>query len=138
MVVMIGLLCTIWVPKLVLGPLDDPRSNTSLYCVFFSGGAVITERPKNMTVEEGQGLELPCRGEANPGNLSISWLHEGVPVGRIGSLDHRVTVKSSGALVFAKVVAGDEGEYTCQVTNGIGKPITASAYLAVECKLTLK
>lgn len=43
-------------------------------------------------------------------------------------------MRKNGTLVFAKVVGGDEGRYTCQVTNGIGRPIEASAYLAVECE----
>ncbi len=33
--------------------------------------------------------------------------------------------------------SGDAGRYTCNVTNGIGSPTDASAFLAVECECDL-
>ena len=41
-------------------------------------------------------------------------------------------VKSDGTLYFEKVISEDEGRYTCKVTNGFGRPIEASAHIAVE------
>ena len=103
--------------------------------LFFAGAAVITNRPRNLTVEEGQGAEFPCKARANPGNLSVSWFHKGIPISSIGGLDARSAVKKDGTLVISKVEADDQGEYSCEVTNGIGRPISAKAHLAVECKL---
>ena len=87
-----------------------------------------------MTVLEGQGMEFQCHGEANPKNVSVRWYKDGKRIKAIADLDRRTATRVNGTLVFSKVVAGDEGMYTCEVTNGIGKPITASAHLAVECK----
>ena len=108
-----------------------------------AGGAVITEKPQNVTAEEGQALEMPCKGHANPGNISVMWFrHVAVDNanngGGGGSHEQRITstprlkVKSDGTLYFEKVISGDEGRYTCKVTNGFGRPIEASAHVAVE------
>ena len=99
------------------------------------GGAVITAHPRNQTVQAGQGVEFACAGQANPRNVSIHWYKDGKPVGSFPGLDSRTAVRSNGSLVFDKVEAGDEGKYTCKVSNGIGAPIDTSAFLAVECKI---
>ena len=103
-------------------------------------------------------VTFPCKGEANPANLSTTWFrwvpvtnsklrghysnnartHQPQlimkPLRAINDLAGRYQVKSDGSLVINEVNANDEGKYTCQITNGIGKPISASASLAVECK----
>ena len=94
----------------------------------------MTRRPKNMTIQQGQGAEFECEGEANPGNVSIKWYKDGVPIKSIADLDRRTAKRKNGSLVFSKVEAGDEGRYTCEITNGIGRPITSSAHLGVECE----
>ena len=42
--------------------------------------------------------------------------------------------RSDGALVISTVLASDKGTYTCEVSNGIGQPVAASAQLVVHCK----
>ena len=49
------------------------RFSPTLIQVVMAGGAVITEKPSNVTAEEGQALEMPCKGHANPGNISVMW-----------------------------------------------------------------
>ena len=95
---------------------------------------MITKRPKNATVQEGQGAEMSCEGKANPENVTVRWYKDGIAVKSTTGLDRRTAVKKDGTLVFAKVEAEDQGRYTCEVTNGIGTPIAASAYLGVECE----
>ena len=55
------------------------------------------------------------------------------PLRSVNSLAGRFQVKSDGSLEISDVTASDEGKFECRITNGIGKPISASAYLAVEC-----
>jgi len=42
--------------------------------------------------------------------------------------------RSDGGLVISTVLASDKGTYTCEVSNGIGQPVAASANLVVHCK----
>ena len=104
-------------------------------------------------------VTFPCKGEAKPANLTTNWFRwvsvtrpkprpyystntrthhpqfQMKPLRAINALAGRFQVKSDGSLVISEVSANDEGKYTCQISNGIGKPISASAYLTVECKL---
>ena len=117
-------------------------------------------KPYNKTVEEQTEVTFPCKGEAKPANLTTSWYKwvknkkpassgyysirkqhpqfDRKPLRSINSLGGRFNIKSDGSLVITEVSAKDEGKYECQISNGIGAPITASAYLAVECKFLLR
>lgn len=112
--------------------------NTSVgfnWCyVYLPGGAVITSAPRNLTVKEGQAAEFPCAGQAHPGNLSVSWFRGEIPIKSIGSLTHRAQIKTDNTLYINKVMAEDQARWYCELTNGIGQPVGASAHLAVECK----
>ena len=123
---------------------------------YLSGQAFIKKPPYNKTVEEQTQVTFPCKGEAKPANLTTHWYKwiqlkksksaryysgrnkqpqfDKKPLRSINSLEGRFQVKSDGTLEISDVTASDEGKYECQITNGIGKPISASAYLAVECK----
>ncbi|KOB73251.1 Protein turtle [Operophtera brumata] len=79
--------------------------------VIIAGGAVIT---------------------ALPGNVTVKWFREGAPVAEVAALETRVTIRRDGALVINPVAADDSGQYLCEVSNGIGEPQSASAYLNVE------
>ncbi len=50
------------------------------------GGAVITKPPTNQTVQEGQGVEFPCEGQASPKNVSIKWFKDGRPLETMADL----------------------------------------------------
>ena len=75
-----------------------------------------------------------CDAKAMPGNMTVSWFREGAPVHEVASLETRVTIKKTGALVINPVSADDSGQYLCEVSNGIGDPQSASAFLNVECE----
>ena len=124
---------------------------------YFSGQAFIKKPPYNKTVEEQTTVTFPCQGEAKPANITTNWFKwlpiktprkrnyyaprnpdfDVKPLRSINSLAGRFQIKSDGSLEISDVTASDEGKFECRITNGIGKPISASAYLAVECKLSL-
>ena len=53
------------------------------------GAAVIINPPRNLTIEEGAGAELPCRGQASPANLSTDWFRDGQNVRSIPDMERR-------------------------------------------------
>ncbi|XP_032453403.1 protein turtle isoform X3 [Nasonia vitripennis] len=100
--------------------------------VIIAGGAVITIPPQNETKLEGENVVFPCEAKALPGNVTVSWYREGAPISEVSELDTRASVRMDGSLAINPVSADDSGTYLCTVSNGIGEPQTASAYLNVE------
>lgn len=90
--------------------------------------------PTNQTKLEGEKVIFPCEAKAMPGNVTVRWFREGSPVREVASLETRITIRKDGSLIINPVSADDSGQYLCEVTNGIGDPQTASAYLNVECE----
>lgn len=100
--------------------------------VIIAGGAVIMVPPTNQTKLEGEKVQFNCEAKAQPGNVTVKWFREGAPVKELASLETRVTIKRDGSLVINPVSSEDSGQYLCEVSNGIGEPQSASAYLNVE------
>ena len=98
-----------------------------------AGPAVITLPPRNMTKLEGDRVEFVCEAKALPSNVTHRWAHNGVEIAHLRWMENRVTVKH-GTLLINPSIAEDSGRYTCEVSNGIGLPETAEAYLNIECK----
>lgn len=90
--------------------------------------------PTNQTKLEGEKATFTCETRAMPGNVTVRWFREGALVHEVASLETRVTIRKDGGLVINPVSADDSGQYLCEVSNGIGDPQSASAYLNVECK----
>ncbi|XP_015173478.1 PREDICTED: protein turtle-like isoform X4 [Polistes dominula] len=95
-------------------------------------GAVIMVPPSNQSKLEGEKVQFSCEAKALPGNVTVRWFREGAPVTEVSSLDTRASIRMDGSLVISPVSADDSGQYLCEVTNGIGLPQSASAYLNVE------
>lgn len=93
--------------------------------------------PTNQTKLEGEKVQFNCEAKALPGNVTVKWFREGAPVREVTSLETRITIRRDGSLVVNPVSADDSGQYLCEVSNGIGEPQSASAYLNVECKFIL-
>ncbi|KAM7353772.1 immunoglobulin superfamily member turtle isoform 2-T3 [Cochliomyia hominivorax] len=93
---------------------------------------VITVPPTNTTKLEGEKVTFSCEAKAMPGNVTVRWFREGSPVKEVASLETRITIRKDGSLIINPVSADDSGQYLCEVTNGIGDPQSASAYLNVE------
>lgn len=93
-----------------------------------AGPAVITGPPRNLTRLEGDTTELVCITKALPSNVTYRWLHDGSEV----QFDSRISLKRDGTLVVSPTASEDSGVYTCEASNGIGLPDTASATLTVE------
>ncbi|XKL61367.1 hypothetical protein PGB90_008424 [Kerria lacca] len=100
--------------------------------VIIAGAAVIMVPPMNQTKLEGEKLEFPCGAKALPGNVTILWSKDGQPVREVTSLETRLSIKRDGTLVINPVSGDDSGHYKCEVSNGIGDPQVASAFLNVE------
>ncbi|KAK9693367.1 Fibronectin type III domain [Popillia japonica] len=100
--------------------------------VIIAGGAVIMVPPTNQTKLEGEKVQFNCEAKALPGNVTVKWFREGAPVKEVAALETRVTIRRDGSLVVNPVSADDSGQYLCEVSNGIGEPQSASAYLNVE------
>lgn len=100
--------------------------------VIIAGGAVIMVPPTNQTKLEGEKVQFSCEAKALPGNVTVRWTRENTPVKEVAALETRVTIRRDGSLVINPVSADDSGQYQCEVTNGIGDPQSASAYLSVE------
>lgn len=80
-------------------------------------------------------MVFTCEAKAMPGNVTVRWFREGSPVREISTLEARLTIRKDGSLIINPVSADDFGQYLCEVTNGIGDPQSASAYLNIECRL---
>lgn len=90
--------------------------------------------PTNKTAQEGEKVQFKCEAKAQPGNVTVKWFREGAPVKEVAALETRVSVRKDGSLVINPIIPEDSGQYLCEVSNGIGEPQSASAYLDVECK----
>ncbi|KAK3862557.1 hypothetical protein Pcinc_031593 [Petrolisthes cinctipes] len=100
--------------------------------VVIAGGAVIVTPPQNQTLLEGEKVEFPCEAKALPGNVTVMWKREGVAIEKLSWLDSRSLIRRDGALVINPTSSEDGGFFTCEVSNGIGTPQKATAYLNVE------
>ncbi|XP_065095260.1 protein turtle isoform X2 [Ochlerotatus camptorhynchus] len=100
--------------------------------VIIAGGAVIMVPPTNQTKLEGEKVQFTCEAKAMPGNVTVRWFREGSPVREVAALETRVTIRKDGSLIINPVSADDSGMYTCEVSNGIGEPQSASAFLNIE------
>ncbi|XP_064078244.1 protein turtle-like isoform X11 [Macrobrachium nipponense] len=100
--------------------------------VVIAGGAVIITPPHNQTKQEGEKAEFPCEAKALPGNVTVTWKREGVAINKLSWLDTRSIIRRDGSLVINPTSADDGGYFTCEVSNGIGTPQRATAFLNVE------
>ena len=108
-------------------------SKTATTKVIIAGSAVITAPPRNQTRLEGDQIEMICEAKALPSNVTHRWYHNGVDISQLSWLETRTVIRRDGTLFINPSTAEDSGEYTCEVSNGIGTPDTSSAFLSVEC-----
>lgn len=99
-----------------------------------AGPAVITVPPQNTSKLEGGKVEFICEAKALPANITHKWYHNGVDISQLTWLESRSLIRKDGLLFISPLTAEDSGVFTCEVSNGIGSPDSASAYLSVECK----
>lgn len=96
--------------------------------------AEIVNPPRNTTVIEKNRVEMTCGAKGVPGNITYRWFHKGILISELNWLAHRTETKKDGTLVIKSSSADDSGKFTCDVSNNIGEPDTASAHLSVECE----
>jgi hypothetical protein len=102
--------------------------------IVVAGPAMITGPPRNVTKLEGDKTELVCITKALPSNVTYRWFHNGTEVTQLSWLSPRTSIKRDGTLFISPTNSEDMGMFTCEVSNGIGQPDRASAFLSVECK----
>lgn len=100
--------------------------------IIIAGPAVITLPPRNMTKLQGDRVELICEARALPSNVTYRWFHDGQEIGLVPWQESRFIIKP-GMLIINPSVAEDSGHYICEVSNGIGLPDSAGAFLNIEC-----
>nr|XP_027205598.1 protein turtle-like [Dermatophagoides pteronyssinus] len=100
--------------------------------VLISSPAEIVNPPRNTTVLENNRVEMSCGARGTPSNITYRWYHKGILISQLPKLAHRTKIKSDGTLVILSAEPDDSGKLTCDATNGIGEPDTASAHLSVE------
>ena len=110
------------------------KKMSNLFFFSLTGAAVIVRPPENQTVLENAEVRIPCEGQAEPANLTVRWYKDGIPVHKMGTLGQRTSKLSDGSLQIRLITSEDNGWYTCEITNGIGRSITERAYINVECK----
>ena len=111
-------------------------SKTATTKVIIAGPAVITAPPRNQTRLEGDQIEMLCEAKALPSNVTHRWYHNNIDISQLPWLETRTLIRRDGTLFINPSTAEDTGQYTCEVSNGIGTPDSASAYLSVECTVT--
>ncbi|XP_055946667.1 cell adhesion molecule DSCAM-like isoform X3 [Argiope bruennichi] len=90
------------------------------------------QEPKDLSTMGGQTVTLDCvtRGYPKP---TVVWRKKNEDGGEIMVTDNsRWRVMENGSLLFKKIDKGDEGVYTCEVSNGVGETIRKSARLDVK------
>lgn len=108
-------------------------------CVSQDAAKILID-PKNVTSTEGQSAAFECNLEGQP--LSkVTWWKGST---QVNTSDSRYQLSSPSSvadskvtLTITKVIRSDEGFYQCEAQNQLGRELSNSAYLNVNCKLFL-
>ena len=92
-------------------------------------GALITQKPSSVTVEEGQNVSLQCKASGMPKPM-VTWekAFSNLPIGRTAVID--------GSLKIRNIAKADSGAYACSASNLLGKD-SAVALVVVTDRLRI-
>ena len=92
-------------------------------------GALITQKPSSVTVEEGQNVSLQCKAIGMPKPV-VTWerAFSNLPIGR--------TAVIGGSLKISNIAKADSGAYACSAKNLLGKD-SAVALVVVTDRLRI-
>ena len=92
-------------------------------------GALITQKPSSVTVEEGQNVSLQCKAIGMPKPV-VTWerAFSNLPIGRTAVID--------GSLKISNIAKADSGAYACSAKNLLGKD-SAVALVVVTDRLRI-
>ena len=85
------------------------------------------KEPQNQNAIAGERVVLECSPPKGRPEPTVSWLKDRKKL----QLDSRVSVDSTGNLIFKIVEKSDEGSYICQATNLFGQKKSSPARLSV-------
>ncbi|KAH9364293.1 hypothetical protein HPB48_008469 [Haemaphysalis longicornis] len=80
----------------------------------------------------GEKIVLPCAVTRGTGPYEIRWTHEGKPVTNTNSKYATPLTGNIATLTIEKVTAEDVGNYTCIVTNDVGKDAVTATLLVQD------
>lgn len=96
--------------------------------MFFPVSPVFDNVPQNFTVLEQQRMNVTmyCNATGRP-TVKLSWVRV---------RDDKI-VASGNTLLITAADRSHHGKYRCVADNGVGNPVSTSAFLEVHCKLVI-
>lgn len=97
----------------------------AIFVFFFPVSPVFQSVPQNFTVleQERRNVTMYCNATGQP-TVKLSWVRV-----RDGK-----TVASGNILLISAADRSHRGKYRCVADNGVGNPLSKSAFLEVHCK----
>ncbi|CAL8101211.1 unnamed protein product [Calicophoron daubneyi] len=93
-----------------------------------AGYPTILVPPKSTSAAVGDIARLECEVSGHP-SPRVIWIKNEIPIPTNGP---RISIVSSGSLLFEHLLLSDEGHYECLVTNNVGSVLSSKAYLGVR------
>lgn len=99
-----------------------------VYVLLFLVSPIFDNVPRNFTVleQERRNVTMYCNATGKP-PVRLSWIR----------VRDSKTVASGNTLMISTADRSHRGEYRCVADNGVGNPVSKSAFLEVHCKLIL-
>ena len=93
------------------------------------------DEPTDTVARKNEAVTLQCRVEGTPSPSNFTWVKDG----RVIAVDHRVRIKSNGALLINPVIhtrknKPDVGEYQCFASGSRGIVASRKVHLQVAGK----
>ncbi|CAK8692716.1 unnamed protein product [Clavelina lepadiformis] len=106
--------------------------------VYVSAAPVFIERPQEALVREGDGAEFRCVAKGYPPDITYRWYRndELIPASSSSRRNFEVFEQreEEGLLIIQNVQITHRGKISCEASNGVGVPISATTQLRVEFK----
>ncbi len=94
-------------------------------CSVILAGAVITQKPSSVIVEEGQNVSLACRASGQP-TPTISWRKA------FSQMPKEKTSVVDGTLTILSVATADGGSYACAAKNLLGSDSAVAQVMVLD------
>ena len=101
------------------------------YVPLITVGAIITQKPSSITVEEGQNVRLLCKATGQP-TPTITWRKA------FSNMSGKSTAVVDGNLTIISVTKADGGSYACSAKNLLGRDSAVAQVMVIDkLKFTL-
>lgn len=128
--------CRLFIDRPFKTQLLPNRESQHLHMPITDPPSVSIEPTGKVAVNESGELQLHCRFNANPSNVSeILWFRDGLLIELAANMRKLVGEKGFSSLVIHNITRNDTGFYNCHVRNIVGSGnSTTSTYVDVLCK----